>query len=163
MDKEDTELKGDTSFIEGKLRSHEGTGYPSYWFYKLEFILWTKRNDLDKKGNWEYFRMTAKNSVEHISPQNPKEYDDNKVWSETDDEVTKKRKLDDFGNLVLLTSSMNSENSNKTFNAKKTDFKDKKRIDPLKSDLIFDNENWNWVLCQKHREKMICLFEEYLR
>lgn len=162
MSKEDSELKGGFSFIENELRSHKGTGYPSYWFYKMEFILWCEREKLDKKEIWEKFRMTAKNSVEHVSPQNPKEYDDNKIWNDNDDEPTKRRKLDDFGNLVLLTSSMNSENSNKTFNAKKTDFTDKKRIDPLKADLIFDHDNWSWDLCKKHREKMIDLFKSYL-
>jgi uncharacterized protein with ParB-like and HNH nuclease domain len=162
MSKGDNELKGNFSFIENELISHRGTGYPSYWFYKLEFILWKNRKTLNKENRWEHFRMTAKNSVEHVSPQNPKEYDKKKVWSDNDNEATKKRKLDDFGNLVLLTSSMNSENSNKTFNAKKTDFKDKNRIDPLKSDLIFSHENWNWDLCQKHRNQMINLFKEYL-
>lgn len=162
MYKENTELNGNTSYVKNELESHKGTSYPSYWFYKLEFILWYNREQFNKKDRWENFRMTAKNSVEHISPQNPQPYDNNKVWDDSDDEDTKRKKLDDFGNLVLLTSNMNSEYSNKTFNAKKTDFRDKKRIDPLKSELIFENINWNWSVCEKHRIEMISLFEDYL-
>lgn len=147
-----------------------GTGYWSYWFYKLEFILWFFRDEIFKNSNiivankeaWNSYRMTKKNSVEHISPQNPSEFDNNKVWDETiDTEESKRQKLDDFGNLVLLSVGMNSEYSNKTFNSKRTDFKDKRRLDSLKSALIFENIEWNWALCENHRNEMIKYFVEY--
>jgi len=47
------------------LESSEGVNFPHYWFYKLEFVLWYKLKD--KYPNWKNFRMTAKNSVEHVS------------------------------------------------------------------------------------------------
>lgn len=151
----------------------KGTSYWSYWFYKLDFILWHERNNLNEQifesknrydfNKWKDFRITKKNSVEHISPQNPKGYDENKIWEESDEEDTKRMKLDDFGNLVLITSSLNSSYGHKTFKEKRTTFIEKKRLDSLKSALIFNNDNWNWSLCEQHRKDMIKLIEHYFR
>lgn len=156
------DLKGDVYYVDNELMSHKGRGYPSYWFYKLEYILWKNRSKLDKVNEWEDYRITAKNSIEHISPINPKSEDINIVFSPFDSEEEKDRKKNDFGNLVLITSVMNSEYNHKTFLVKKQEFRDKLRLDSLKSDLIFDNENWNWELCEKHRNHMIELFENYI-
>ncbi|BAX80836.1 hypothetical protein ALGA_2514 [Labilibaculum antarcticum] len=154
------------------LDKHKGTGYWSYWFYKLDFILWYYRTNfllfegfLDQQDQWNEYRMTAKNSVEHISPQNPKDYDDNLVWNEKDSVENKNRKINDFGNLVLLAKNINSEYSNKIFTVKKSEFEAKsksKRIDSLKSALIFEHRIWSWEKCQAHREKMKDLFNKYL-
>lgn len=157
-----------------EINSHLGTKYPSYVFYKLDFVLWYLRdfvfNDLNivetKKEDWNTYRMTAKNSVEHISPQNRKENDLNIVWNELDSHEQKTNKLDDFGNLVLLTSSMNSEYSNNIYTTKKSEFLAKannKRLDSLKSALIFENPIWNWDLCEIHRNQMINYFEIYFK
>ncbi len=166
MSKKDDELRGDTNFVEKTLNDSLGTSYPSYWFYKMDYVLWTKRAELNR-SNWEDFRMTAKNSVEHISPQNPKPEDTNIVFDHSDDKETIRKKKDDFGNLVLLAPGMNSEYSNKPFNVKRTEFNNKIRLDSLKSDVIFknenENENWNWKLCQDHRDKMISLFKKHLQ
>ncbi|WP_165021111.1 DUF262 domain-containing protein [Dysgonomonas sp. ZJ279] len=151
------------------LSQPKGTRFWSYWFYKLEFILWFYRNDFQNEKNdefkeWDNYRMTKKNSVEHISPQTPKEYDTNKLWC--DDEGIngdiKKERLDSYGNLVLLSVGLNSEYSNKTFSEKKTTFSEKKRLDSLKSDLIFKYEHWNWQNCKEHQDRMIQLFNKYL-
>ena len=83
--------------------------------------------------------------------------------NETLSEDEKKKRLDDFGNLVLLAVGMNSEYSNKSFAEKRTSFFEKKRLDSLKSALIFENQKWNWDLCQQHRNEIIALFEEYLK
>ncbi len=156
-------LNGNREFVKKELESHLGTNYPSYWFYKLEFILWKNRQIFNKQSDWEDYKMTAKNSVEHISPQNPKPEDVNIVFDRfNDNEETRKNKQDDFGNLVLLSPGMNTEYSNKTYNVKHIEFKDKRRLDSLKSDLIFENNNWNWQLCEIHRNKMIDLFLGHL-
>src|SRR5699024_7298694 len=42
-----------------------------YWFYKLDFVLWYER--ARDHEHWQNFRFTAKNSVEHISPQRPRQ------------------------------------------------------------------------------------------
>lgn len=144
------------------LEKPNGTTFWSYWFYKTDFILWYLKAS-EKGDDWKNYRMTKKNSVEHISPQNRRDYDENTLCdvNETlsDDQI--KKRIDDFGNLVLLAVGMNSEYSNKSFREKRTSFIEKKRLDSLKSALIFENEIWNWDLCEQHRKEMIKLFEEY--
>lgn len=155
------ELSGFHVNIEA-LNKPNGTAFWSYWFYKTDFILWYLKSN-EKGDDWKNYRMTKKNSVEHISPQKQREYDENILWTEseilTGDE--KKKRLDDFGNLVLLAVGMNSEYSNKSFAEKRTSFFEKKRLDSLKSALIFENEKWNWILCQENRNAIIKLFGEY--
>jgi len=144
------------------LRKPSGTAFWSYWFYKTDFILWYLKSH-EKGDDWKNYRMTKKNSVEHISPQKQNANDVNLLWddSETVPEKEKKVRMDDFGNLVLLTVGMNSEYSWKTFLEKQTIFKVKKRLDSLKSAMIFENVEWNWNLCQEHRNGIIKLFSEY--
>ncbi len=163
MNNDSSKVKPDTTFLD--IDKQRGTDYPSYIFYKLDFVLWFLRDYIfsqkqlkeTKKEDWESYRMTAKNSVEHISPQTRKETDINLVWSDNDSEEEKKKKLDDFGNLVLLTSNMNSEYSNNIYTTKRSEFLAKannKRLDSLKSALIFENPNWNWNHCENHRNEM---------
>jgi uncharacterized protein with ParB-like and HNH nuclease domain len=139
-----------------------GTAFWSYWFYKTDFILWYLKAN-EQGDDWKNYRMTKKNSVEHISPQNRREYDENILWDESENlfDEEKKKRLDDFGNLVLLAVGMNSEYSNKSFAEKRTSFFEKKRLDSLKSALIFENQKWNWTLCEQHSKEMITLFEKY--
>lgn len=145
-----------------ELNNNLGTSYRSYWFYKMDFILWHEK--LHSHPEWKSFRMTKKNSVEHISPQNPREYDENKLWEddETLTEEKKKSRLDNFGNLVLLSVGMNSEYSNKTFKEKSVTFREKKRLESLKSDLIFKHDSWDNDKSTTHRDSMIHLFNEYV-
>lgn len=131
-----------------------GTTFPHYWFYKLEFILWEKFA-LKKDERWKNFKMTAKNSVEHISPQSKKETDTNTV---------SEKMLNNFGNLSLVSRSINSEYSNLPFNEKRQRFINNNRVklDSLKMDLIYENDKWGDKLAKKHQEEMINLINEYL-
>lgn len=137
------------------LEQNLGTSFPHYWFYKLEFILWHHLAG-QKDERWKNFRMTAKNSVEHISPQKQKPTDTNCVTEET---------MDSFGNLALVSRSINSEYSNLPYNEKKQRFINNNRfkLDSLKMDLIYnENEQWNDDAAIVHQNKMINLFKEYL-
>ncbi|MFW5983366.1 MAG: GmrSD restriction endonuclease domain-containing protein, partial [bacterium] len=166
MMKKDNELAGDQSYVQKELKAQRGTSYPSYWFYKLEYLLWKNRSIFSKQEVWEDYKMTAKNSIEHISPQNPKPEDSNMVFSAYDSEEEKRNKQNDFGNLVLLSPGMNSEYSNKSFQSKKVEHKEKmqlKHLYSLKSDLIFDYDEWNWENCEKHKEEMIAVFDAHLK
>lgn len=88
------------------LKDPLGTSFPHYWFYKLEFVLWDKyKNQRDDR--WKDFKLTAKNSVEHISPQTQKNTDTNTV---------SEAMLNKFGNLSLVSRSINSEYSNLPYN-----------------------------------------------
>lgn len=162
LSKSDVQLNGNMEFVEKTLDSSLGTSYPSYWFYKTEYILWENRIKLGFK-NWNDYRMIAKNSVEHISPQNPKPEEVNIVYDHFNETEIVRKKKDDFGNLVLLSPGMNSEYSNKIYSVKRAEFKAKKNIDSLKSDMIFQNENWNWSLCKTHKEKIIELFTKHIK
>jgi hypothetical protein len=153
------------------LKEASGTAYPNYIFYKLEYILWKNRKNLCDKHSLDYaklfkYRMTAKNSVEHIFPQNSKqenkhiEYLDKERFEEYNNNGI--NPLDEFGNLVLISPGMNSEYSNKPYGEKKGKFDSKKDLDSLKSAIIFKNDHWNYDLAVTHRDEMIALIECYL-
>ena len=151
-----------------------GVRFGHYWFYKLEFILWhfynigklkevIRRNpdspsiiDSELTKNWKTFQITSKNSVEHITPQNIREYDRNREVIE----------IDDFGNLVLLSKGMNSSFSNKTYAEKRVHFLERNRadIDSLKSSLIFSNsslKSWSDEEIKQHCLDMLNIFNAY--
>ncbi|TXK71798.1 DUF262 domain-containing protein [Mesonia sp. HuA40] len=131
-----------------------GVGFPHYWFYKIEFVLWYFRGQLDKKEVWGEYKITARNSIEHIGPQNPRDPRD-KVCIET---------LDTMGNLVLVTRSINSEYSDKAYGVKRSMFENKKAkgsIDSLKSDLVYNEDDWNDEKAEEHFEKIMRLLNDY--
>ena len=131
------------------LKEPSGVKFTHYWFYKLEFVLWFKKvRNIDA---WAKFRLTAKSSVEHISPQTPTERDDNRVV----------QALDNFGNLALVSRSLNSEYSNLPYNEKRQRFinnNNKSRLDSLKMDLIYQSEKWDDAKAFAHQRQMVeCL------
>lgn len=128
-----------------------GLKFAHYWFYKLEFVLcFQRKRDTD---GWKKFRLTAKSSVEHISPQTPTEWDSNQV----------DQALNCMGNLALVSPSLNSEYGNLPYNEKRQRFlnKNKKRIDSLKMDLIYENEQWGDKQAFAHQAEMIECLEIY--
>lgn len=166
-------LKGNATFVEQELRKPYGVQFPHYFFYKTEYILWKNKNKLTQHNivleKWNNYRMTAKNSVEHIFPQHQKEENKHILFVSPKEEKDFNLKntfqvdqnypfKDDFGNLVLLSPGMNSQYSNKTYAEKRAQFISKPTIDSLKSDLIFKNDFWNWEKACEHREEIIKLF-----
>jgi hypothetical protein len=135
------------------LHKELSTGFPHYWFYKIDFILWHEKDEL-RKPQWNGYKVTAKNSIEHIGPQNPRDKRD-KVCI---------KQLDKMGNLVLVTRSINSEYGDQPYRVKQARFLDKKNkgsYDSLKSDLIYTNESWNDDLAERHQEKILEILERY--
>jgi len=128
-----------------------GVDFPHYLFYKLDFILWHSLKD-QKGEKWKSYRMTAKNSVEHVSPQTARREDIYAIGPDN---------LNDFGNLVLVSRGINSEYGNNIFRVKRENFLAKDKFDSLKSALIFENETWSDQLCEKHREYTEALMLEY--
>lgn len=155
--------KGYKSFdkfdFESYLRKSRGTSFKHYWFQKLEYILWKefnkdkeKKSDDKFKNKFKNYRITSKNSVEHVYPQNPEsEYGD-----PLETEI-----LDSFGNLVLLSVSQNSSYSNQDVEKKKHDFNKKETYDSLKLKLIYDNPQWSRDAIKKHSEEMIKKIKDY--
>lgn len=131
-----------------------GTDFPHYWFYKLEFVLWHEREVLGGGKEWENYRITARNSVEHISPQNPRDEADRLCVAE----------LHHFGNLVLVTRGINSEYSDLPYRVKQAKFKDKKEkgsYDSLKSDLVYESSTWGDRGALNHQQAMVRIMEGY--
>ena len=135
-----------------ELKETNGVHFRHYWFYKLEFVLWYLEKKKDEK--WRSFRFTAKNSVEHISPQRSVKQDDNPVTEAM---------LNRFGNLALVSRSLNSEYSNLPFNEKRQRFinNNKSRLDSLKMDMIYSHETWSDDLALQHEDAMIKFFDQY--
>ncbi|HEX8329026.1 MAG TPA: DUF262 domain-containing HNH endonuclease family protein [Hymenobacter sp.] len=130
-----------------------GVHFAHYWFYKLDFVLWHElfsQRQLDER--WRAFRFTAKNSVEHVSPQKPRPEDLHTLTNGL---------LDDFGNLALVSRSINSEAGNKAFLLKRQEFGLKPRLDSLKSALIYEHRQWNDKRCVAHREQMKAYLRTY--
>lgn len=130
-----------------------GTQYPHYWFYKLEFVLYLKLKAQSERSV-DGFRMTAKNSVEHVTPQNPE-----KEIDRIPDDL-----LHNFGNLALVTRSLNSQMSNKGFSIKKAEFEERHRGQSvsLKLEDIYFNSRWQEAEIKSHQENMIQEFNQYL-
>ncbi|TYL49498.1 HNH endonuclease [Marinomonas sp. IMCC 4694] len=130
-----------------------GTQYPHYWFYKLEYILYLKLKSKDSKLV-DNFRMTAKNSVEHVTPQNPR----------IKKEVISDDLLHTFGNLALVTGSVNSEMTDDGFTVKQAKFKERHKGKgvSLKLEYIYENTQWKKEEIETHHNKMIEEFNLYL-
>lgn len=141
--------------IEAYLNSAKGTGFEHYWFQKLEYLLWKQGDQSDEK--LKRYRITSKNSVEHVHPQK-EEYQS----------TLEGKYLDDFGNLVLLSPGENSSYSNQTVGKKREDFKGKPRYDSLKLKAIFEvydeaGGKWGEEQIAKHQKRMTALLENHYR
>lgn len=132
-----------------------GVDFPHYWFYKVEFVLWYQHGQQsDQPNRFRDFRLTAKNSVEHISPQTPRKQDSNRVNA----------MLNRFGNLALVSRSINSEYGNLPFNEKRQRFlnNNQTRLDSLKMALIYAHETWNDGLAQDHETIVLRHVDSYV-
>lgn len=133
--------------IQYLLEKQIGTTFNHYWFYKLEYLLWKNWDKNDPKIN--RYRITSKNSIEHVFPQNDEyksklqDIEDNIDW------------LNSFGNLALLSVGQNSEYSNQDVAKKRVDFERKSTYDSLKLAKIYSNENWDTYQIIEHQKDMI--------
>jgi len=136
----------------------KGVSTPHYWFYKLDYLLW-KNYDFKQKfkssfSNLNYskitnsFRLSRLNSIEHIYPQS-------KANSFEQDTC----KMDNFGNLALISNHMNSALIDKDYQNKRLKIQEQinnKTIESLKMILVYSKyENWNEKNCQEHQKEMI--------
>lgn len=139
------------------VEKEDGCNFSHYIFYKMEFMLWWNNKRTKDRPLWNSYRLTSKNSVEHINPQTPK-YNQSQIPY-----------LNTFGNLVLVSREVNSSYSNKSFQEKKAQFIDKRdnghQIDSLKSDVIYStaDEKWEDKQCEKHLKEMENIACDYFR
>lgn len=146
---------------------NSGTSTPHYWFYKLDYLLWKDSDiwkDLKSKftdeNKFKYelinkdFRLSRLNSIEHIYPQSKKE-----DWE--------LGKIDNFGNLTLISNHMNSALIDKDNVNKKLKIQEQLNngtIESLKMILAYSKyKDWTPENCDDHQEKMINILIEDLK
>ncbi len=140
--------------IQDYLESEKGTSFEHYWFQKLEYVIWKNyKNRKDKI--FKKYRITAKNSVEHVRPQ-----------KERYDKSLKEAFLHSFGNLALLSPGQNSEYSNKPIREKRAKFYSKPVYDSLKLKNLFDriesdSNLLNSTTILQHQNDMLALLEKH--
>lgn len=123
------------------LKEPLGTGFEHYCFHKIEYILWkyryTNQRFMDPEC-WRDFRITSKNSFEHVHPQHHK-YRQEQLPGE------------------------NSSYSNMNPEQKWVDFTCKHTYDSLKLAHIFHimKPPWSKELMEIHRDKMIASLEAH--
>jgi uncharacterized protein with ParB-like and HNH nuclease domain len=127
----------------------KGTSFEHYWFQKLEYILWKQEPELGRQlKQFKNYRITAKNSVEHVYPQH--EEHQNKL---------ERAFLDAFGNLVLLSPGENSSYSNQAVKKKLVDFEAKPQYDSLKLKAMFkllkEQDSWQEKQIKQHQNEML--------
>lgn len=148
--------------IKEQLNIPQGTSFKHYWFQKLEYTLWKaiKINNImqchDQK-EFKAYRITSKNSVEHIYPQ-----------KERYGSVLEDQYLHAFGNLALLSPSQNSEYSNKPVGVKRYEFYAKPVYDSLKLKNLFDridsdSKQLDIDTIIEHQKDMLNLLEEHYK
>lgn len=138
------------------LNEPHGTSFHHYWFYKLEYLLW---KTWDKNDNSvKQFRITSKNSVEHVFPQNH-EFGNKLTNTEFD-------WLNSFGNLGLLSVGENSSYNNQDVRKKKVDFDNKSTYDSLKLAKVYSSQDinsWGTENIKKHQDDMITTLQQHYK
>ncbi|OBV28859.1 hypothetical protein BKN38_07500 [Helicobacter sp. CLO-3] len=156
----------------------KGTGSPHYWFYRLEYYLWKNRANNKPEGfeaiaDKFYFRSL--NSIEHIQPQSRQ---NENGWDKTDENNnTKTRVIDMFGNLALISAGFNSSLSNQEAGTDKLHDLIKKvnkgDVESLKLWIVYyqhiiqnndeTNLKWNYDKAQDHKKQMLQILKTLLR
>ena len=137
----------------GYFAEAKGTSFEHYWFQKLEYILWKQEPDRQAK-EFKNYRITNKNSVEHVYPQ----HEEHQNQLERDF-------LDAFGNLVLLSPGENSSYSNQAVKKKQVDFDAKPQYDSLKLKAMFrllkEQNKWHEAQIQQHQHEMLNILAKH--
>ena len=133
---------------------HElGVQTPHIVFNYLDYLLWKEDKGQDKK--YTDFVFEFRNSVEHWYPQHP-----------SDGTIEPWDGRDVFGNLCIISRSVNSKFSNLSPESKMKSYKKMVQKGSLKLRIMGDiiegssSETWRLSECAKHEEEMISLLCE---
>ena len=127
-----------------------GVQTPHVVFNYLDYLLWK-----EDKEKYKDFVFEFRNSVEHWYPQHPSE-GTFEVWDG----------IDTFGNLCIISRSVNSKFSNLSPESKMKSYKKMVQKGSLKLRIMGDiiergtSETWRQSACAKHEKKMISLLCE---
>lgn len=138
------------------LNEPHSTSFHHYWFYKLEYLLWKIWDKNDNRV--KQFRITSKNSVEHVFPQNH-EFGNKLANTEFD-------WLNSFGNFGLLSVGENSSYNNQDVRKKKVDFDNKSTYDSLKLAKVYSSQDiisWGTENIKKHQDEMITTLQQHYK
>ena len=122
-----------------------GVQTPHIVFNFLDYLLW--KND---KKKYEDFEFEFRNSVEHWYPQNP-----------SDGSFDSWNNKDTFGNLCIISRSVNSKFSNLSPESKMKSYEKMVKKGSLKLRIMghiiqnSSNEDWIKTQCQEHEYEMI--------
>jgi uncharacterized protein with ParB-like and HNH nuclease domain len=142
---------------------NKGTQVENFIFNYLDFVLWKDESlytaTLIENGNdrsifekIKNFEFIFRSSVEHYYPQTPFENHE-----KLDVEV-----LNNFGNLCLLSSSLNSRLNNFSPEAKKDHFKASNIAESIKQSIMMSYPSWTEKSINKHGEDMTNLIKSSL-
>lgn len=140
------------NFLDGK-NYKLGVTTPHIVFNFLDYLLW-KNN----KSKYSDFEFEFRNSVEHWYPQNPSDGS----FDSWDDKDT-------FGNLCIISRSVNSKFSNLSPESKMKSYGKMVQKGSLKLRIMGDiiekssNDKWIKVQCHEHETEMIDILETACR
>ena len=134
-----------------------GVQTPHIVFNYLDYLLWKEDKSKDKK--YTDFVFEFRNSVEHWYPQHP-----------SDDTFDAWDGRDTFGNLCIISRSVNSKFYNLSPESKMKSFERMVQKGSLKlrrmGEIIktkSSNQDWRDRACQEHEKEMIRILEENIR
>lgn len=140
------------NFLEGKNYAL-GVATPHVVFNFLDYLIWKKN-----KSTYQDFEFEFRNSVEHWYPQNP-----------SDGSIERWDDKDRFGNLCIISRSVNSKFSNLSPESKMKSYRKHVEKGSLKLRIMGTlingvprggNEAWINKLCDKHENEMLNLLQE---
>lgn len=140
------------NFLEGKNYAL-GVATPHVVFNFLDYLIWKKN-----KSTYQDFEFEFRNSVEHWYPQNP-----------SDGSIERWDDKDRFGNLCIISRSVNSKFSNLSPESKMKSYRKHVEKGSLKLRIMGalingvprgGNEAWINNLCEEHENNMINLLRE---
>ena len=135
-----------------------GVQTPHIVFNYLDYLLWKEDKKKDKK--YTDFVFEFRNSVEHWYPQHPSE-GTFEVWDGRDT----------FGNLCIISRSVNSKFSNLSPESKMKSYEKMvkkgslklRRMGEIIKEEMCSNQDWIEHACQEHEKEMISILEENIR
>lgn len=134
-----------------------------YWFWRLDYCLWDRRDKLFKNDEMDYTDIVERyvfrenRSIEHLHPQ---DQSNNEQWPED--------AVNSFGNLAMISQSFNSTQSNDHIQVKFARIQEQignKALQSIKllkmcMDAKFEHTNWTPNLADQHKKKMIEILSE---
>lgn len=133
-----------------------GVQTPHIVFNYLDYLLWKEDNRKDKK--YTDFVFEFRNSVEHWYPQHPSE-GSSEAWDGRDT----------FGNLCIISRSVNSKFSNLLPGSKMMSFERMVQRGSLKLRIMGNiikgcsDQDWRDRACHEHEKEMIRILEENIQ